>query len=171
MLGEIELDYSRDFTDQTHLNGYGVEKLTRYFGSYFTQELNLEEHRGEEDYYQWEQSYNYYVHTVKNKEISEIVDVATYFTTLSKLEGYTCLVSFEGTYYESTLDMKMYAKILGITEEQYKLGGTFLIKDGENTHLLDNKSEEIVSYDIEFNIESVGSAINGINVVVYDDVM
>ena len=195
MLGDIGLDYEKDFTDQTHLNGYGAEKLTRYIGTYFKQNFKLDDHRGDENYYQWQESYNFYEHALKNKEISEITDIPTYFTTLSKLEGYTCLVSFEGTYYESTLDMKMYTKILGVTKEQYELGGTFLIKDGEVTHLLDNNSEEIVSYelneydsfkvqnmelvtdekggfyDIEFNMESVGSAINGINVVVYDDVM
>ena len=195
MTEEIGIDYSRDFSDSTHLNGYGAEKLTRYFGNYFENTYMLDDHRGEEEYYQWEQSYNFFVHTLQNKELLEISDVVNYCTALLELDGYTSLVSFEGTYEESTLDMKGYADALGLTDEQYELGGTFVIKDGEITHLLDNISEESVIYelneydsfkiqnkelvtgkqggfyDVEFNMESVGSVINGVSVVVYDDVM
>lgn len=195
MTADLGLDYGRDFIDPTHLNGYGAEKLTKYFGTFFENNYDLDDHRGDEAYYQWEQSYKYYEHILKNKVLVELSDVPTYFAMLSGLNEYTCLVSFEGTYKESTLDMKGYAKNLGLTDEQYETGGTFLIKDGEITQLLDNESEESVIYelneydafkiqnmelvtdeegglyDMKLNLESVGSAINGVSVVVYDDVM
>ena len=195
MSADIGLDYSRDFIDQTHLNGYGAEKLTRYLGTYFESNFALDDHRGEESYYQWEQSYNFFEHTLQNKALLEITDTRTYLQTLVKLDGYTSIVSFEGKYYESTLDMKGYAEVLGLTDEQYDKGGTFVIKDGEITQLLDNESEESVIYelnqydsfkvqnmelvtdkegglyDVEFNMEPMCVTYFGMNIVVYDDVM
>ena len=193
LTAEVGIDYSRDFIDQTHLNGYGAEKLTRYLGVYFEENYPLNDYRGDDAYYQWEKSYTHYEQTLKAKTLVDIADPATYFTMLSELNGLTYLVSFEGEYEQSTLDLKVYAKILGLTEEQYAKGGTFLFKDGEITHVLDNESEEIVIYelseydtlkiqnmelvtgkaggfdDIMLNMESVGSAYNGVNVVVYDE--
>ena len=146
MTTDVGLDYSRDFIDQTHLNGYGAEKLSRYFGTYFEENYQLDDHRGEESYYQWEQSYQYFEHTVRNKNLLETSDLYAYFTMISELKEYTCIVSLEGMYKESTLDMKGYDKILCLTNEQYETGGTFVIKDGEVTWLLNNESEEIAVY-------------------------
>lgn len=193
MAVDIGLDYSRDFIDQTHLNGYGAEKLTHYFGAYFEENYPLYDHRGDVAYYQWVQSYSHYENTLKASVIQNTYDITNYFTMLSELNGFTCLVSFEGTYQESTLDLRECAQLIGITDEQYERGGTFLLKDGEITYLLDNESEEVVTYelneydaikiqnmelvtgvvdgrnDIMLNMEPVGTAISGINVVVYDD--
>ena len=195
MAADVGIDYSKDFIDQTHLNGYGAEKLTRYLGTYFENNYALDDHRGEENYYQWEQSYSFYEHTLQNKALLQTTEMIDYFTMLKELDGYTTIVSFEGKYDESTLDLKGYAKILGITDEQYVKGGTFVIKNGEVTQLLDNESKESVVYevneydsfkvqnmelvtdiegginDVEFNMVSTGSTYIGLNVVVYDDVM
>ena len=193
LTADVGLDYSRDFIDQTHLNGYGAEKLTRYLGTYIEQKYPLDDHRGDEAYEQWEKSYTHYERTLQAGTLLSISDPASYFTILSELKDFTYLVSFDGNYKQSTLDLAGYAQILGLTEEQYEKGGTFLFKDGEITHLLDNESEEIVIYelnecdalkiqnmelvkenagalnDVMLNMESVGSIYTGLNVVVYDD--
>lgn len=190
---EVGLDYTRDFVDQTHLNGYGAEKLTRYIGNYFERHCPLDDHRGDEKYYQWENSYTHYERTIKAKELLSISDPTTYFTMLSELKGFTYLISFEGEYKQSALDLKGYAKLLGLTDEQYEKGGTFLIRDEEIVLLLDNDSKESVIYelneydafkiqntelvtgkegglnDIMLNLENVGTAYAVMNVVVYDE--
>ena len=94
MAAELELDYSRDFSDGTHLNGYGAEKLTKYFGTYLSERYTLDDHRGEESYYQWEQSYANYEHRKKNVVIKSLSDSIIYFEMISNLKDYTCLVSF-----------------------------------------------------------------------------
>lgn len=47
---EIGLDFSKDTYDAgLHLNLYGAEKLTNYFGKYLVTECGLKDRRGEED--------------------------------------------------------------------------------------------------------------------------
>ena len=50
-IDEIGLDYTKDTYDQgAHLNLSGAEKLSRYMGKIFVQELKLTDHRGDAEY-------------------------------------------------------------------------------------------------------------------------
>lgn len=193
---EVGLDYSRDFSDTTHLNAYGAEKVTNYFGMYFSENCDIEDHRGEEAYYQWEQAYTYFDHVTQTKKLKESPTLEEYIARLKKMDDITYVFSFEGTYKDSTLNMRMAAKSLGLTKEQYEIGGTAICIDGELEYIMDNQSKEVAIFemneydsfkiqnmmlqdpgvtnldDIMFNLEPLGEVgvYNGLNFYVYDNV-
>lgn len=190
----VDLDYTRDFIDGTHTNARGAEKISNYLGAFFSKQYALDDHRGEEEYEQWEKSYNYYEHVAFEVKLKESATLEEYITRLKKQQDITYVFSFEGTYDQSGLDMERIAKFLGLTKEQYEIGGTYISINGELEFVMDNQSEEVAIYemneydafkiqnmklvdadatnkdDIMLNRESVGTAYNGLCFVVYDNV-
>lgn len=63
---EINLDYSSDFDNSTHLNINGAVKVTRYIGEYLTTKYQITDHRGEEAYSSWNDDYQNYAAIVAN---------------------------------------------------------------------------------------------------------
>ncbi len=190
---DVSLDYGCDFIDSTHLNARGAEKVTKYFGNYFEENYALEDYRGDEAYYQWEMSYTHYEHVQQEIQLVATTSFEEYVNMLQSMEDITYVATFEGIYKQSTLELKNYAKVLGISEEQYEMGGTFVFADGEMKHVLDNESDEVVIHELNkynafkfenmepvsgggsslsevmLNMEPVGSAYSGLNIVVYDN--
>lgn len=193
LVNELQIDYSQDFVDMTHLNGWGAEKLTMYFGAFFDANYELEDHRGEDAYYQWEDSYTDYSHGKALYELQRSKSLEEYIENLQKMDQTTYVVSFEGTYKDSTLELRRAAKLMGLTDEDYDAGGTFICVDGQWEHLIDNESEEVVFYElneydafkvqnteltqsdetakngVKLNLETVGICDNGLNIIVYDE--
>ena len=60
MCREAELDFSADFRNNNHLNSKGALKMTRYLGSYIRSNYDLPDHRGEEEYQSWDDSWTAY---------------------------------------------------------------------------------------------------------------
>lgn len=54
---EMELDFSRDFSDKSHVNDYGAEKYTMFLENYIIENFDLPDHRGETQYDRWNQLY------------------------------------------------------------------------------------------------------------------
>ena len=190
---DIGLDYGCDFIDGTHLNARGSEKVTKHFGQYFEENCALEDNRGDEAYYQWEQSYTHYEQVRQEVQLLSISNFEDYAKQLENMNHITYVVSFEGIYKQSTLELENYAKALGISKELYETGGTFVFADGEMKHVLDNESNEVVIHELNkydafkfenmepredggsnlgemmLNMDSVGSIYSGLNIVVYDN--
>ena len=53
---EIGLDWSTDFLDSGHVNYYGAVKFTRWIEKMIAEEVQLEDHRNDEDYESWDQA-------------------------------------------------------------------------------------------------------------------
>lgn len=54
-LDEIGIDWETDSLDKgDHLNLSGAEKVTKYLGDYLEEHYELPDHRGEEEYKNWE---------------------------------------------------------------------------------------------------------------------
>ncbi len=52
---ELDLDWNEDTMDEgNHVNFSGSEKVTKYIGEYLRNNYALEDHRGDEDYEDWE---------------------------------------------------------------------------------------------------------------------
>ena len=139
---ELGFDYTTDFLDHYHLNGYGAEKLTRFFADFLTENYDLEDHRGDKGYEQWEKSYTRYkqVKDAYDLKKSETFDV--FILQLQKMENITCIVSFEGEY-AKTIPASSIAWMLDMSDEDYKKGGTFFYKDGKLKRIMDNESKEV----------------------------
>lgn len=195
MIGEgtFEIDYNKDFLDTYHLNAWGAEKLTNFFGRYFEENIYLEDHRGDDAYYQWDDSYTHYEQVKAKYELQQAITLEEYIEQLQKMNHLTYLVSFEGKYEESSLDLEAAALSLGLTKEQFEEGGTYICIDGEMKLALEKDSEEVFIYELnEFdafkvqnmklvdasatnldnlmlNMESVGAVYNGITFAIYDN--
>lgn len=189
----VGLNYQTDFGDAFHCNVNGGNKITAYLGEYLSTIHNLTDNRGDERYWQWEDAYTYYGQVEQAYFLPQMQTPEEYVNYLKTMQHITCVVSLEGDYKESTLDLKGAMLSMGMKEEDYEAGGTFIYKDGKLEKILDGDSTETVVYelneydafkiqnkqlldekstnleDIMFNMEAVGCVFNGVSFVVYDD--
>lgn len=71
MCDELEIDWSKDTRDGgNHLNYYGAAKVSSYLSSYLMDKYELTDHRGDEYYSKWNDSYDKYFEII-NKNISQ----------------------------------------------------------------------------------------------------
>lgn len=54
---ELVMDPERDFYNVNHVNYLGAYKVTDYWGRYLTEHFDLPDHRGDEDYADWDSEY------------------------------------------------------------------------------------------------------------------
>ena len=194
LVNEIQIDYSNDFVDTTHLNGNGAAKVTNYLGAYISERFGVADHRGEEAYHQWEQSYRDYERVLATEALLASATLEEYIARLERMDEITYVFSFEGIYDESTLSLGRAAKLLGVSEEEYEKGGTFICMDGKLEYVMDNESDEVAIYelnkydafkiqnmslvdpaatnmdDVSLNLEPLGTAQNGLYFIVYDNI-
>lgn len=73
---EVGLDFTFDSYDRgLHLNVYGAEKLSRYFGRFLKEEIGLSDRRGEEELsYIWKEKIRRYEEEKKEKERNRVID-------------------------------------------------------------------------------------------------
>lgn len=190
---EVGIDFNTDFVDNYHLNAYGAEKLTLYLGDYLEEKYDLEDHRGDSSYQQWDDSYTRHVQVRDAYVLKQCYTYDQYINQIKSMENITCFISFEGEFMFSPLQLSYAAWMLGIDQENYQKGGTYMYKDGELTLIMDNQSKEVYIHevtaydsfkiqnmnlvdssangmsDIMFNMETVGTYPNGLNFVVYDN--
>ncbi|MGI5850084.1 MAG: hypothetical protein ACOX8Q_08505, partial [Christensenellales bacterium] len=55
-----------DFYDARHTNIKGAIKYTNYFGKYLLDNYHLEDHRGDDRYSSWDESYKKYIEIVNS---------------------------------------------------------------------------------------------------------
>lgn len=70
----IDLDFKMDFTDKSHLNATGAQKLTNSLGKYLSENYNLEDRRGDEKYASYDNTAQKYIDALNNVIISRIKD-------------------------------------------------------------------------------------------------
>ncbi len=71
------IDFSKDFYNEAHLNVYGATKFTLYFSKYLKENYNLENHRGDSNYSSWDKEYERLKQSYKNitgKEFEELLN-------------------------------------------------------------------------------------------------
>lgn len=54
------IDWESGFGDESHMNYYGAKKFTSYLGELLKNEYNIESHKGEEGYENWDADYQLY---------------------------------------------------------------------------------------------------------------
>lgn len=190
---EMGIDYLHDFIDNQHLNGYGAAKLTRYMADYIEGKFDIKDHRGEEGYEQWEKSYDRFLQVEKNHDLKQCQTFDVFIMQLQKMQDITCIVSFEGSYIKN-IPSQPIANLLGMSAEDYEVGGTYLYENGHMKRIMDNSSKEVyikqlsehdtlkiqnmnlksnpgsTTEDIMINMEALGMCTDGVNFVVYDNI-
>ncbi|MGX8709899.1 MAG: hypothetical protein ACQGTM_06585 [bacterium] len=56
---EVGLDFANDMNNAGHLNLWGAYKISSYFGNYLAENYDLEDHRSDSAYAQWNEDYKY----------------------------------------------------------------------------------------------------------------
>ena len=68
---EMGIDWNTDTYDKgDHLNLYGAQKATRYFGAYLASAFELPDHRGDAAFASWDDAYEQYMTVVENRVTS-----------------------------------------------------------------------------------------------------
>ena len=54
---EMDIDFSKDFYNAGHVNVFGAEKYTRFVGDYIKGHYDIEDHRDEKSFSEWDEQY------------------------------------------------------------------------------------------------------------------
>lgn len=183
----LSLDINADYTDWAHTNHYGAQKVTFYMGEYLSSKYALPDRRGDDRYELWEEDAMARQHEVQNHQLLlSTSDVGSYLGYIGSLEGYTFIVSTKGNYLSEDVDLSASLPAAGIGEEFFDEHHVWVFEDGELMYLSEGEaflhyadlgySEYVVSGsmgDSRVIIDRVeyGTVADGINIVVYDNVL
>lgn len=183
---ELELDPNTDFLDAQHMSHYGAQKVTRYLGTYLKENYELEDKRGFPQYALWDENVKARQHEVRNVELKKIGNIGTYMRSLKNLEDYTIVFSASGDYYLEDSNLIGRAGGQDWLEELIAEGDVGIYRNGEVVYSM-TAAEGLVTDLTGFGEIAVNrrdrtdyiyvdgicysKTDNGINIVVYDNVL
>lgn len=177
---EIGFDPANDFAEGHHLNYYGAEKFSHYYGAYIKEHYEIADCRGQVGYETWDENSAFYAKQAANVDLAKTVDENAYLEKLfANKDRYTICLSFEGDYYnesrgyiyglaEEGLDVwNEHCWVLEGGEVLYhadkRVGLPFFYKDLGDCAVAVNEGEISIG-------EHEGKIVwNGLNILVYDN--
>lgn len=156
----LDFDAERDFIDIAHLNAIGAKKISSYFGEYIVQNVSVQDHRGDERYELWEKDLNYHYRAEFAHRLQTVGTMEEFTELLSESSDYTVVISREFTYDESRENYLNALGALGMTEEDFAVGGAWVYKDRTLTKVYVNESGQEASYPLS-KYDSLTCAFNG----------
>lgn len=183
---QLELDAQTDFVDWQHTNHYGAQKVTGYLGTYLKEHYALEDKRGLPQYALWDENAEARQHEVKNADLKQIGNIGTYMRSLKSLEGYTIVFAASGDYYLEGSELAERTGGQEWLEDLIAEGGVGIYRNGEVAYsavtpegfaaILSRFGE--ITVDRRDGVDYIyvdgvccSKTDNGINIVVYDDVL
>ena len=147
---------------------------------------DLPDRRGDERYALWDENSQVNARKLLNQRLSETWDINEYFDMIDDVEDYTIVVSTSGNYYYQEVPLYDYMTTLGIGDEFYISDGMwvmdnreivgksngedyFMFMELEGGDLAVNSTNGIKN--IVIDKQSYYKVLNGINVVIYDNVL
>lgn len=114
---ELNIDYSKDFYNDSHLNKNGAKKVTDYMIKYLLDKYGDITYHNKKLLKMWDNDYLKYERAVNTAEIKE-VKIFNDWYNLSNYDNYTMLISTNGNNVLNRLpqDMKDKFKTLGLTK-------------------------------------------------------
>ena len=157
---ECEIDERTDLCDWAHTNYYGADKVTRYLGEYLKGNYQLKNHYGDGRYGLWDKDLEARQHEWTNQQLRTTSDMNSYLKTIEGLDGYTVVVADEaGT---------------RVVQDQEII---YMSAEAESFYHLDLGQDDLIisnSQGKKSIILTRGNRClveNGINIVVYDNVL
>lgn len=148
LVPDLGLDYNTDFSDAFHLNYRGADKLTAYVGEYLSDRYALADHRGNDDYYLWEQNSVYDAQLHNAASLSSQPDVSSLLAALAASPNLTVVLSLDGAYGDSSLDLQGALAAFNISEEEYNLGGKWVFSDGVLLYHMNQDAADTYALDV-----------------------
>ena len=187
LAASIGFDPTYDMGDLLHCNADGAYKISGYFGDYLAKNYDLQDHRGDKKYYQWDKDCELLEQIVQENEIYLAAEDEDYLDILSDSKNLTVVLSLDGEF-EGCIDFM--AKF-GIPFEECLDGGKWIYRNGQAQKIMSNNPGEVHIIDLNkydsvklqcgaegtdtksnilFGLDQEMSSENGLNVFVYDDV-
>ena len=170
---QLGISLQSDFSDQFHLNIYGAEKLTAFLGKDLIEKYDLPDHRGDEEYQQWEDDLRWYENVkIRNKMVSAVSPYEYVAGIIQFWDGVT-VVSLDGDFLNSGIDYFEVLEPLGMDYDEYLSGGKWIYEDGVLQKIGDNnQSIPEAYYDLSrYDRLKVGyyGALNAYNITIGRD--
>jgi hypothetical protein len=156
----VDFDGERDFIDVAHLNAVGATKISSYLGEYIKQNESVNDHRGDERYEIWEKDLDYHYRAEFAHRLQTVGTMEEFTDLLSESSDYTVVISREFTYDETRENYLNALGALGMTEEDFTVGGAWVYKDRNLTKVYENAEGEEASYPLG-KYDSLTCAFNG----------
>ncbi len=184
---EIGIDVSKDFIDGNHTNYFGSQKVTKYMGEYLKDNYVLEDRRGDSRYQLWEEDAEIREHEWQNHLLQSVQDVKGYLDLIGTMKNYTVLIATSGEYQVEGFDLYDCLQTAGIGEEFYESDRVWIFDNQQLTYtssaanLLEHQnlagggdllvSSNAGAKSIVINKQECKKVNNGINIVVYDNLL
>ena len=186
---KMELDFSTDMADNSHLNYRGNVKYTKYLANYLKSNYEIPDRRGQEGYESYDVIAKDCMMRTKNAEVSDTVDLADFLEKIQD-EHYVIFCSANGDYKKAS-NYKEIKELFGqydIELEGMDNGEVLILMDGKKEYYSDANTpwhKEMAEYktisvksgngddvfaSVRFNTEEKTQKFSGINIVVYDTV-
>jgi hypothetical protein len=186
---DAKMDYENDFIDYGHVNIYGGEKITKYLGGVLTSEFEFENHKGDPKYEFWDKDLEYCQHALQEPIVKNTYDWTLYSSTIMNSEDLVVVISLDGSYEESTLNL--FGMFIPLELEMgYSKGGKWIIEDGQVTHRIEEDDDNVIfvdmgedvlriengeyedsSDDVMISGKSLEFPPNALTVVIYDKIL
>lgn len=177
---EIGFDPQQDFAESHHLNYYGAEKFSSYYGNYIKTHYELSDRRGESGYESWEANSVFYQKQAANVDLAKTDSEAEYIEKLfANQERYTICLSFDGEFYQEDRGY-----IYGLADQGLDVwnGYLWIIKNGEIVYTADRTAKPQDYYEnlgecavvsssgrLYLGTASADVVSSGLNILVYDN--
>ncbi|WP_024867303.1 SGNH/GDSL hydrolase family protein [Butyrivibrio sp. FCS014] len=129
---KYNIDFSRDFRDDGHLNDEGASKVTRALGEILVSNYDIPDRRGCKGYEMWDKHLTYLEDRKAMYVLHKISGLQEYLECLRNMaDDYTVVIALNGNYRALGDDIYMpYITELGIDQESYEKGGVWIIRNG-----------------------------------------
>lgn len=185
MQEELQLNVDSDFINWSHTNYYGAQKVSAYMGRFLKEHYSLPDRRGDESYSLWCEDAKVRQHEYRNQMLKQTYDIREYLGQLAGIGEYTVILTTNGEFYSDAANIADYVSELGMVDF-YDTSGIWIRRDDQLLyHSTEENSFEYVKLSegdmvvqredgnssIVIDNLSYGKVQNGINIVVYDDVL
>lgn len=144
---EMGIDTHTDFIDTGHMNIYGSAKSGRLLGGYIKANYDIPDHRGDSDYYSWEENVIYHNQKITDESIVKETGFGNYFNYFPN-ENYVVIVSLLDGYDSEFIGQMDALSRVGCNESVYQMGGTWMLDGTEYVYGAFNNTPNSYKGDI-----------------------
>lgn len=173
---EMDINTHTDFIDKGHMNIYGSAKSSRFLGEYIKANYDVPDHRGDINYYSWDENVIYHNQRIIDEDIVKETGFGNYFNYFPN-ENYVVIVSLLDGYDSEFIGQLDALSSVGCNEAVYAMGGTWMLDGNEYVYGAFNNTPNSYRGDIghrsfEITDDEQGLPcyiIDGVDYCVYKD--
>ncbi len=130
-LGEMELDFGSEFQDEVHALVPAATKISYFLGDYIRERYDLADHRGDDRFKVFEESYKLFEHRKLEETLAGIQEDDKFFRKIKKYDGLIACININGSTDNLSAGAREMLKGYGMSEEAINEGGAWFYRDGE----------------------------------------